>query len=204
MNSETTAATMTMNSEILTAGVLAVTISIPSLFGLTLLVALTTTLIVLVHKKSKNQRAQAEAYYSVVGPPLPPVKTEKKWSYEGNFKPLRIANIKHDIDDNSDHFLTENNSTESDTSIYRQPNVIITTYHNNTATASEVQTEENVAYSHELLDTIENVAYGTNIAIAPEIQVEENVAYSRNLDGTRGLQDSSSPNENITDNMVSN
>ena len=165
------------------SGVPAVIITIPSLICLALLVTLTTTTIVLVCKRWNNQGTRAEAYYTTVGPPLPPAKLEKNQSYEGNLESLRIAN------------------TEDD-----QTTVIVTTnedvayHHTNTAAASEIQTGEDVAYSSELHDIIENIAYGTNIAIAPEIQVEENVAYSCNLDDTCGPQDSSCiPNEDVTD-----
>ena len=178
MNSETTA--MMMNSEILTTGVLAVIIIIPSLFSLMVLIALTTIIIILVHKRRTKQGTQAEAYYSTVGPPLPPAKLERNRSYEGSLESLRIANKENNIDNNSDRFYDK--ITCTDTSIHYQPIEIVTTnanrayYHTNTATAPEIQPEENVAYSHtELIDTTENVAYGTNIAIAPEIHVEEKV-----------------------------
>lgn len=206
MNSETTA--MMMNPEILTTGVLAVIITIPSLFALMLLVAWTATTIVLVHKRRTKQGAQAEAYYSTVGPPLPPAKLERNKSYEGSLESLRNTNKEHDIDNNSDQFydkIMEDNCT--DTSIHHQPTEIVTTndnvayYHTNTATAPEIQSEENVAYSHtELVDITKNVAYGTNIAIASEIQVEENVACSRkpNDNPSGPAQDSQSSNENAT------
>ena len=193
-----------MNS---TSGVsLAVIITIPSLFGLILLVALTTATIVLVCKRWNNQGTQAEAYYSTVGPPpLPPAKLEKNLSDEGNLESLRIANTKDDIDNDSDCFYDEiAKNTSTDTSMHHQTTVVVTAneniayYHTNTATASEIQTGENVAYSYELHDTIENIAYGTNIAITPEIQVEENVAYSRSFDDTCGPQYSFS-NEAVTD-----
>ena len=70
-------------------------------------------------------------------------------------------------------------------------------YQTNTATVPEIQTEENVAYSHtELVDTTENVAYGTNIAIAPEIQVEINVAYSCKPNDNPSVPAQDSPSSN--------
>ena len=193
-----------MNS---TSGVsLAVIITIPSLFGLILLVALTTAAIVLVCKRWNNQGTRAEAHYSTVGPPLPPAKLEKNQSDEGNLESLRIANTKDDIDNDSDHFYDEiAKNTSTDTNMHHQTTVVVTTdeniayYCTNTATASEIQTGENVAYSCKLHDTIENIAYRTNIAIAPEIQVEENMAYSHSFDDTCGPQYSSSSNEAVTD-----
>ena len=61
MNSETT--TMMMDSETLTTGVLAVIKTVPSVFVVMILVALTATTIVLVHKRRTKQGTQAEAYY---------------------------------------------------------------------------------------------------------------------------------------------
>ena len=91
---------LTMNSEMPTAGVLAVIIIILSLFALILVVALTTTIIVIVNKKcnSQSQGIRDEVYYSTVGPPLPPVKMEKNMSYEGSsrLEPWRIVNTEDD------------------------------------------------------------------------------------------------------------
>ena len=92
---------LTMNSEMPTAGVLAVIIIILSLFALILVVALTTTIIVIVNKKcnSQSQGIRDEVYYSTVGPPLPPVKIEKYMSYEGSSRlepQWRIVNTEDD------------------------------------------------------------------------------------------------------------
>ena len=185
-----------MNPEILSNGILAAIVIIPSLFGLTLLIALTVIVIALVHKRWTKRGNQAEAYYCTVGPPLLPARLEENTSCERNLEPLRIANTEHDIDKNpQDQFhnkididLTENNQ-RADAVIHHQPAVIVMTNKNvayfptNTATATglEIQTEENVAYSQKFVDTNENIAYGTDIAIAPEIQTEDNVAYKSQI-----------------------
>ena len=183
---------MVTNSEALSTGVLAVIITIPSLLALVILIVLPTIIIIiLICNRRIKQRTQAEAYYSTVGPPLLPVRLEKNRSYEGNLESLRIINKKqcHDID-NSDQFCEKITEKCTDTNVNHQPtdskivtipvneNVAYCPTNTATATNPEILTEENVAYSQKLVETNENIAYGTNIAIAPEIQTEENVAYS--------------------------
>ena len=149
MNSGTSSMSM-INLETPTAGMLAVIITIPSLFALILVVALTiyTAIIVLVIKRN-NQGTRAESYYSTVGPPLPPIKIDKNMSYEGRLEPWRIANTEVDYNDRSLQPIDKicNNSTsDSDTSsLHHQHSVPVTITIN------------------------ENTAYGTNIATAPEI-----------------------------------
>ena len=196
MNLGMSTSMMITGSETPTAGVLAVIITIPSLFALILVVAFTTTSIVLIIKKIKwtNRGTRAESYYSTVGPPLPPVKIDKNMSYEGRLKPWRIANTEVDYD---------NKSVQPDTSsLHHQHSVPVnvttinenTAYGTNVATAPEIQAEENVAYNFEIDDSpspprnsqsfhkdapemLSNPAYATNISIAPEIGTQTNVAY---------------------------
>ena len=170
----------------------AVIITIPSLFALILVVAFTTTSIVLIIKKIKwtNRGTRAESYYSTVGPPLPPVKIEKNMSYEVRLEPWRVANTEVDYDDKS---------VQPDTSnLHHQHSVPVTVtttentaYGTNVATAPEIQAEENVAYNFEIDDSpsppqnsqslheemISSPAYATNISIAPEIETQTNLAY---------------------------
>ena len=204
MNSGTS--TSMVNSEMPTAGILAVIITIPSLFALILVVALTTTIIVLVIKRN-NRGTRAESYYSTVGPPLPPIKIDKNMSNEGRLEPWRIANTEVDYDDRSLQpvdKICDNSTSDSDTSsVHHQHSVPVTVtttentaYGTNIATAPEIRAEENVAYNYEISadpsgprhsqssredapEMIPNPAYATNVSIAPEIGTQTNVAYVR-------------------------
>ena len=112
----------------LTAAVLAVIITVPSLFALMLLVALTATTIVLVHKRWTKQGTQAEAYYSTVGPPLPPAKLD----YHTN----AAAAPEIQPEENVAYSHTELVDTTENVA-----------YGTNIAIAPDIQVEENLAYS---------------------------------------------------------
>ena len=209
--------------EIPIAELLAATAIIPSLLAITFIVAFTVTLILLIRKIRNSQTSEtltrAEANYSTIGPPMPPVRIERNMSYEERAIHAEVSNPT-----DTNNFMEANNSVVLD-------NINLQLMLHESGTPTRNLTVNNMSFQGETLPTEHEStpesesntqeyrfhqpratvtggtkieAYGNNIDIAPEIQAQGNVAYNSNFsDESFGSQDLRSPDEDATE-MVSN
>ena len=192
--------------EIAIAESLAATAIIPSLLAITFIVAFTVTLILLIRKKRNSQETliEAEANYSTIGPPMPPVRIERNMSYEqravhteetdtNSFMEANNSVVLDDIGlqqllvlhEPGTESIPKRNFTVNNTSLEGEP--LPTEYEStsegesNTHEYDQDQPRGNITgATRTVTHTMEmasNPAYGTDVSIAPEVETQSNLAY---------------------------
>ena len=193
--------------EIPIAESLAATAIIPSLLAITFIVAFTVTLILLIRKKRNSQETliEAEANYSTIGPPMPPVRIERNMSYEqravhteatdtNSFMEANNSVVLDDIGlqqllvlhEPGTESIPKRNLTVNNTSLEGEP--LPTEYESTSEGESNTQEYYDqdqprgniTGATRRVTHTTEmasNPAYGTDVSIAPEIETQSNLAY---------------------------
>ena len=152
---------------------------------------------IVIRKNVKQNTNQEEVYYSEVGPPSLPVRTNKNTSYKESTilqgPQTKMMKNMQTTTNRSPQMLSDRMQNDPNIAVGLNP-----AYGTDIALAPDIDTDRNEAYtsntrntcseSHDSpssncqttpdrFTTASNSAYGTNVATAPDIDTQRNLAY---------------------------
>ena len=158
-------------------------IAVPPVSVLTLVAILTIVIVIIavgIRKKAKWTINQEEVYYSEVGPPSLPVRTNKNTSYKESTTLQGLqTKMMQPTTNRSLQMLSDGMQNDPNIAIGQNP-----AYGTDIALAPDIEMDRNEAYASNTCQTTPdrfimaaNSAYGTNVATAPDIDTQRNLAY---------------------------